>query len=97
MPWSDVAAGSPIGGPGGVDGGVAAARPHAIILHSDRGCQFISDECQQFLAAHHIICCMSAGEVVPITAAAESFFGVLKRAGEPAAVADQGRGESRYL
>lgn len=50
-----------------------------VILHSDRGCQFMSDEYQQFLAAHHVTCSMSAVGSCADNAAAESFFGVLKR------------------
>lgn len=50
-----------------------------VILHSDRGCQFTSDEYQQFLAAHHITCSMSAVGSCADNAAAEGFFGVLKR------------------
>ena len=50
-----------------------------VILHSDRGCQFTSDEYQQFLAAHHIPCSMSAVGSCADNAAAESFFGRLKR------------------
>ena len=50
-----------------------------VILHSDRGCQFTSEEYQQFLAAHHITCSMSAVGSCADNAAAESFFGVLKR------------------
>ena len=50
-----------------------------VILHSDRGCQFTSEEDQQFLAAHHITCSMSAVGSCADNAAAESFFGVLKR------------------
>jgi len=50
-----------------------------VILHSDRGCQFTSEEYQRFLAAHHVICSMSAVSSCADNAAAESFFGVLKR------------------
>jgi len=50
-----------------------------VILHSDRGCQYTSDEYQQFLAAHHITGSMSAVGSCADNAAAESFFGVLKR------------------
>lgn len=50
-----------------------------VILHSDRGCQFASEEYQRFLAAHHIICSMSAVGSCADNAPAESFFGVLKR------------------
>jgi putative transposase len=50
-----------------------------VILHSDRGCQFTSEEYQRFLAAHHVICSMSAGGNCADNAAAESFFGLLKR------------------
>ena len=51
----------------------------AIILHSDQGCQFTSEEYQQFLAAHQVICSMSTVGSCADNAAAESFFGVLKR------------------
>src|SRR3569832_528436 len=50
-----------------------------VILHSDRGCQFTSDEYQRFLKGHHLICSMSAVGSCADNAAAESFFGVLKR------------------
>jgi putative transposase len=50
-----------------------------VILHSDRGCQFTSEEYQQFLAAHHITCSMSAVGSCADNAASESFFGLLKR------------------
>lgn len=49
-----------------------------VSLHSDRG-QFTSDEYQHFLAAHHITCSMRAVGSCADNAAAESFFGVLKR------------------
>lgn len=50
-----------------------------VILHSDRGCQFTSDEYQRFLLGHNLICSMSAVGSCADNAAAESFFGVLKR------------------
>jgi putative transposase len=50
-----------------------------VTLHSDRGCQFTSEEYQGFLEAHHITCSMSAVGSCADNAAAESFFGVLKR------------------
>lgn len=50
-----------------------------VILHSDRGCQFTSEEYQRFLEAHHITGSMSAVGSCADNAAAESFFGVLKR------------------
>ena len=31
-----------------------------VILHLDRGCQFTSEEYQQFLAVHQVTCSMSA-------------------------------------
>jgi putative transposase len=52
-----------------------------VSLHSDRGCQFTSEEYQQFLAAHHVTCTMRAVDTCADNAAAESFFGVLKREG----------------
>jgi putative transposase len=50
-----------------------------VILHSDRGCQFTSEEYQRFLEVHHVTCSMSAVGSCADNAAAESFFGVLKR------------------
>jgi len=50
-----------------------------VILHSDRGCRFTSDEYQRFLRGHDIVCRMSAVGSCADNAAAESFFGVLKR------------------
>jgi putative transposase len=53
--------------------------PTPVILHSDRGCQFTSEEYQRFLEAHQVICSMRAVGSCADHAAAESFFGVLKR------------------
>ena len=50
-----------------------------VILHSDRGCQFTSEEYQRFLEAHQLTCSMSAVGSCADNAAAESFFGALKR------------------
>ena len=50
-----------------------------VILHSDRGCQFTSEEYQRFLETHQVVCSMSAVGSCADNAAAESFFGVLKR------------------
>jgi putative transposase len=50
-----------------------------VILHSDRGCQFTSDEYQRFLQDHGVICSMSAVGSCADNAAAEGFFGMLKR------------------
>lgn len=50
-----------------------------VILHSDRGCQFTSAEYQRFLVGHNLICSMSAVGSCADNAAAEGFFGVLKR------------------
>jgi putative transposase len=56
-------------------------RPHRspVILHSDRGCQFTSEEYQRFLKGHQIQSSMSAVGTCADNAAAESFFGMLKR------------------
>lgn len=51
----------------------------SVVLHSDRGSQFTSHEYQQFLTGHNIICSMSAVGSCYDNAAAESFFGLLKR------------------
>ena len=50
-----------------------------LVLHSDRGTQFTSGEYQRFLADHHIISSMSAVGHCGDNAAAEGFFGMLKR------------------
>jgi putative transposase len=50
-----------------------------VILHSDRGCQFTSEEYQWFLQGHNLTCSMSRVGSCADNAAAESFFGVLKR------------------
>ena len=50
-----------------------------VILHSDRGSQYTSHEYQLFLATHGIVSSMSAVGSCYDNAAAESFFGVLKR------------------
>lgn len=51
----------------------------SVILHSDRGCQFTSDEYQRFLVGHNLICSMNDVGSCADTAAAEGFFGLLKR------------------
>ena len=50
-----------------------------VVLHSDRGCQFTSDEYQRFLRGHQIRSSMSAVGTCADNAAAESFFGLLKQ------------------
>ena len=50
-----------------------------VVLHSDRGTQFTSDEYQRFLTGHNLTCSMSAVGSCADNAAAESFFGLLKR------------------
>lgn len=50
-----------------------------VILHSDRGCQFTSDEYQRFLKGHNLICSMSGVGSCADNAACEGFFGMLKR------------------
>jgi putative transposase len=50
-----------------------------VVLHSDRGTQFTSGEYQQFLQGHQLVCSMSAVGHCGDNAAAEGFFGLLKR------------------
>ena len=50
-----------------------------VVLLSDRGSQFTSHEYPQFLVGHNITCSMSAVGSCYDNAAAESFFGLLKR------------------
>lgn len=49
-----------------------------MILHSDRGIPFTSSEYQQFLKDHQIICISQVGHCGD-NAAAEGFFGKIKR------------------
>ena len=51
----------------------------SVVLHSDRGTQFTSDEYQRFLVGHNLTCSMSAVGSCADNAVAESFFGLLKR------------------
>jgi putative transposase len=57
----------------------AASEPHPVILHSNRGTQFTSAEYQPFLKDHHIVSSMSGVGHCGDNAAAEGFFGKLKR------------------
>ena len=50
-----------------------------VVLHSDRGCQFTSDEYQRFLKGHQLQSSMSRVGSCADNAAAEGFFGLLKR------------------
>ena len=50
-----------------------------VILHSDQGCQFTSDEYQRFLKGHNLVCSMSAVGSCADYALVEGFFGMLKR------------------
>ncbi|MFQ6006427.1 MAG: IS3 family transposase, partial [Woeseia sp.] len=50
-----------------------------LVLHSDRGCQFISDEYQRFLKGHNVTCSMSSIGSCADNALVEGFFGMLKR------------------
>ena len=50
-----------------------------VVLHSDRGTQFTSSGYQQFLLGHNLVCSMSAVGHGGDNAAAEGFFGLLKR------------------
>jgi len=50
-----------------------------VILHSERGTQFTRGEYQAFLRDHKVICSMSAVGHCGDNAAAEGFFGLLKR------------------
>jgi putative transposase len=45
-----------------------------VVLHSDRGCQFTSEEYLRFLRGHNLICSMSAVATCADNAAAESIL-----------------------
>lgn len=51
----------------------------AVIVHSDRGCQYTSDAYQRYLKSQGLVGSMSAAGSCADNAAAESFFGLLKR------------------
>ena len=51
----------------------------AVIVHSDRGCQYTSEAYQRYLKHQGLIGSMSAVGSCADNAAAESFFGMLKR------------------
>jgi len=51
----------------------------SVILHSDRGSQFTSDDYQRFLKQNTLICSMSKVGHCGDNAACEGFFGMLKR------------------
>jgi len=50
-----------------------------LVLHSDRGCQFTSDEYERFLKGHKVTCSMSGVGSCADNALVEGFFGMLKR------------------
>ncbi len=50
-----------------------------VILHSDRGCQFTSNDYQKLLLQHGLVSSMSAVGHCGDNAACEGFFGMLKR------------------
>jgi putative transposase len=54
-------------------------RSKTVILHSDRGSQFTSDDYQKFLFDNNVISSMSAVGSCADNAACEGFFGVMKR------------------
>jgi len=51
----------------------------AVILHSDRGCQFTSGDYQRYLSGNDLVSSMSAVGHCGDNAACEGFFGMLKR------------------
>lgn len=51
----------------------------SVILHSDRGSQFTSDDYQRFLNRNTLLCSMSEVGHCGDNAACEGFFGLLKR------------------
>lgn len=50
-----------------------------LVLHSDRSCQFTSDEYQRILTGHNVSCSMSRVGSCADNALVEGFFGMLKR------------------
>ncbi len=59
---------------------ISTRRPTpGVIIHSDQGAQYGSDDYQNMLKKHHILCSMSARGNCYDNAVVESFFGSLKR------------------
>lgn len=81
--------------PGGIDGGVALGRT-PVILHSDRGGQFTSQEYQRFLEAHQDPQHECGGSCAE-NAARELLRRTQTRTGEPTPLPEESRGESGYL
>ena len=54
-------------------------RSQAVVLHSDHSTQFTCEEYQQFLTGHNLVRSMSAVDHCGDNAAAEGFFGMIKR------------------
>tara|TARA_R110002096_G_scaffold291269_1_gene485521 strand:+ start:54 stop:491 length:438 start_codon:yes stop_codon:yes gene_type:complete len=52
-----------------------------VILHSDRGCQFTSDQYQRFQKGHNLTCSVSGVVSCADNAACKGFLGMLKREG----------------
>ena len=50
-----------------------------VLIHSDQGSQYTSDDWQRFLKAHNLVCSMSRRGNCYDNAVAESFFQLLKR------------------
>jgi putative transposase len=53
-------------------------KPDALLHHSDRGSQYISEQFQKLMADHGVVCSMSRSGNVWDNAAMESFFSSLK-------------------
>jgi hypothetical protein len=53
-------------------------RPEALLHRSDRGSQYVSEQCQRLMAERGIVCSMSRAGNVRDNAAMESFFSPLK-------------------
>jgi transposase InsO family protein len=53
--------------------------PRGLLIHSDRGSQYASDDYQALLTKYGMVCSMSRAGNCWDNAPAESFFGVLKR------------------
>ena len=69
-----------------------------VILHSDRGGQFISGTYQKFLGGNALVCSMSAVGHCADNAACEGFFGMLKRERVyQSPLPDAGRGAGRSV
>jgi transposase InsO family protein len=69
-----------------------------VILYSDCGCQFTSEEYQRFLRRHNLLCSMSAvGNYADNVAAEGILWNAQARTREPPSLPNPHQGPNRHL